>query len=96
MNIETKDGRFFKFEGEEPYRRVDGSLTVLRLWSSACAKCGDLFVVKTPSTVSAVDHSKSFQMRHCQEHKLTTEEITVLRVVARATSMAKKKSAGRK
>lgn len=96
MQIDTKDGRIFKFEGEEPYQRVDGTLTVLRLWSSPCLKCGDLFIVKTPSKVSEFEHSHSFQEMHCQEHKLTTEEINERRIAGRAKSMAAKKKAGRK
>ena len=96
MKIETKDGRLFVFEGEEPYRRVDGSMTFLRLWSSSCVKCSDLFVVKTPSTVSELGHSNSFSALHCQEHKLTADEVTALRVSARAKSMAIKKKAGKK
>ena len=96
MKIETKDGRVFKFEGETPHRRIDGSMTVLRLWSSSCVKCGDLFVVKTPSTVSKLGHSNSFGALHCQEHKLTPEEVNERRIAGRAKSMAIKKTAGKK
>ena len=66
MKIEAKDGRIFKLEGEEPYRRKNGSLTFLRLWSSCCAKCGGVLVVKTPTTVTKLKHSSSFGQKHCR------------------------------
>jgi hypothetical protein len=92
MEIVNKDGRVFVFEGEEPYRRKDGSMTVLRLWSSSCVECGDQFVVKTPATVIAWDQSKSFATKRCEEHRLDREAVTAHWLKACADGKAKKAS----
>lgn len=83
MRIEAKDGRIFNFESEEPYRKADGSMTRLRLWSSSCVTCGDLFVVKTPGFVNSSEQSGSFGRKHCDEHKLTKDEAIQVWIASR-------------
>jgi hypothetical protein len=90
MEIVNKDGRVFTFEGDEPYRRKDGSMTMLRLWSSDCVKCGEQFVVKTPATVISWEQSGSFGAKHCSEHRMSADEEKANWVIACAEGKAKK------
>jgi hypothetical protein len=70
MEIKSADGFSFVRFGEEPYTRKDGVQTVLALWRANCKECGSAFTVKTPVSVDSYWDSKSFLLRHCDEHKL--------------------------
>lgn len=76
MNIEpviNKKGMIFKFTGTEPYtRKRDGASINLLVWKSNCLVCGEPFVVKTPENY---EHSHSFDLIHCEEHRLSKDEV---------------------
>jgi hypothetical protein len=62
--IKTYKDQHYKLVGHEPYTRLDGGKTMLKVWSSACPTCGELFVTRTPMRAS------NFQpRRRCDLHK---------------------------
>lgn len=71
-DVTTPDGRVFYWLANIPHARKDQSLTELAVWHSACAVCGSAFTVATPANPKA---SNAFGRKHCDEHKLTAEQI---------------------
>ena len=65
----TRSGRRFKAAGTEPYQRLDGTWTVLKLWLGTCGTCGTPFLVKTPGESKDSRRSHAFDRVHCDEHK---------------------------
>jgi len=47
----------------EPYTRADGSSTILLVWQSHCASCGDEFFISTPLGFT------TGQSRRCEKHR---------------------------
>jgi hypothetical protein len=82
QTVKTKDGREFVFMGEEPYQRKDRSITTLKIWSSACVKCGEAFTIRTPHNTTLAEHSSAFGAKHCQAHKLTADEVRARGIAA--------------
>ena len=76
MEVKSKTGLVFRLVGEEPYRKKDGSMTKLRVWTSACKVCDETFTVSTPGNADKQEDSKAFSMLHCQKHRLTREQVT--------------------
>jgi len=69
MDIYTApDGRIWKDVGTVPHTRKDGLPTTLRVWESACVKCGAPIQART--TLGA-DPAKANALltKHCDEHK---------------------------
>jgi hypothetical protein len=50
--------------GVEPYERLDGTTTKLAVWRSACADCGQLFLVRLPAKARRFDPN-----RRCPAHR---------------------------
>lgn len=48
---------------EEPYTRLDGSVTALWVWQRPCAHCGVRFRVKVPEALMV---SGNFDKKHCE------------------------------
>lgn len=67
--IKAPGGRQFIAQGVEPYQRLDGTWTHLRVWQGACRACGAPFIVKTPVKVTRYSSSKSFERMNCRLHK---------------------------
>ena len=72
----TYKDQHYKLVGHEPYTRVsDGSKTSLAVWRSACATCGQPFVVRTPI------RARNFQpRRRCDLHKQPRVRVKVVPV----------------
>ena len=60
----TYSGQEYTCVGVEPYRRRDGTETMLLVWQSHCAKCGEPFQCRTPVAAKVFAPS-----RRCGEHK---------------------------
>ncbi len=58
-------GQLYYFDRTEPYTRVDGSQTQLRVWVSYCAQCGEPFEYRTTAR-SRITFTPS---RRCPEHR---------------------------
>lgn len=72
----TKDGRVFTLVGTEPYTRKDGTETALDLWEGACKVCGAAYTVKTAGERKApLEAYAQFNVVHCQQHRLSKEEV---------------------
>jgi len=59
----------FTFCGFEPYQKLNGEWTELKLWQSKCKTCDKPFTVKTPISVFKFEDSKSFMVINCLEHR---------------------------
>jgi hypothetical protein len=59
--------RTFTQIGERPYQRLDGRMTALAIWQSACVECGTMFQVTT--TIGTTGKSNSFDVVHCLAHR---------------------------
>jgi hypothetical protein len=68
--------RVFRRVGYEPHRRVDGSETVLAVWEGTCVICGAPFKIRTSS---GAKRGKAFDVRTCEQHRLTPAETMRLR-----------------
>ena len=58
------DGQVYKLARTEPYTRRDGSQTMLTVWRSHCADCGEVFELRTPTASSRFEPN-----RRCRNHK---------------------------
>lgn len=67
--IKAPGGRRFIERGVEPYQRLDGTWTHLRVWQGECRACGEAFIVKTPVKVTRYSSSKTFQRMNCRQHR---------------------------
>jgi hypothetical protein len=66
--------RVFQLVGTRPYRRRDGTETILKVWEGRCVICGAPFEVATPENATG---SKSFEMTTCQVHRRARQRETV-------------------
>jgi hypothetical protein len=57
-------GQRYDFEGIEPHTRRDGTLTLLAVWVSFCAECGEPFRFRTPLRAGRFQPN-----RRCAAHK---------------------------
>jgi len=95
ISVTNKRGCVFTLTDRQPYQRKrDGSWTELLIWTSNCIVCGKPFAIKTPSNY---ENNGAFALIHCDEHKLTQDEINNRRRqgVAAAKAAGKYKKAGR-
>lgn len=76
MIVTNKFGRIFDLVGEEPYTRKDGTTTSLKVWMADCAVCGQPFMIKTPQYASTNGDSKAFGRKHCNEHKISNDQVS--------------------
>ena len=60
----TYKGQVYYLDRTEPYTRVDGTQTRLRVWIGHCAQCGEPFECRTPARVTNFKPN-----RRCQKHK---------------------------
>lgn len=75
MEVIAKSGLRFELVGEKPYQKKDGSMIQLKVWISACKECGAPFNVFTPSHAEKTEDANQFKMLHCEEHRLTKEQV---------------------
>lgn len=61
--------RVFTLYGFEPYQRVDGEWTELKLWQTTCRTCKQPFTVKTPKGVKGYMDANVFQLVNCPQHR---------------------------
>ena len=54
-------GQRYELVGGKPYRRKDGSKTILLAWRTHCAECGDPFEIMTPKV-------ERYPTRRCPAH----------------------------
>lgn len=85
----TYKGRLFTLQGTEPYTRLNGTQTFLKVWHALCAHpgCTQPCVVKTPGQSTAV--SKGFGRLHCAQHALTMDEVRKRGAVSQCRARAK-------
>lgn len=75
-DVVTPTGHQFHWLADVPYRREDGTDTTLAVWWSPCAVCGKPFTLATPGAIGGdQSRTKSFGMRHCEDHRLTQAEV---------------------
>jgi hypothetical protein len=84
MEVTSYAGFRFVRGNEEPYKRKDGTWTVLAVWHANCRKCGEAFTVKTPASAKQYTDSKSFGSRHCDKHKLQRQDMSAFKTALAA------------
>jgi hypothetical protein len=78
LQVFAKNGQVWKCVGSEPYKRKDGTETTLRVWVSGCAVCGCEIKVKTPGKTTSEEGTQSFARKHCEAHKLSKVESSLI------------------
>jgi hypothetical protein len=61
--------RVFTFCGFEPYQKLNGEWTELKVWQTTCKTCNGAFTVKTPVKVKHYMDSHNFQILNCEKHR---------------------------
>lgn len=56
-------GRIYSWVRTEPYRRVDGTESILRVFNSTCARCGEPFEVRMGRAIPKALN------RRCAKHR---------------------------
>jgi len=67
ITFTTRTGRVFELLGAVPHERLDGSMTELLIWESACLDCGRPFQVKTSK--GGRHGSRAFETARCERHR---------------------------
>jgi len=60
--VSTYKGQSYRLVGSKPYTRLDGAQTMVLIWESACAACGDTFIF------TAANRALKYPNRNCPNH----------------------------